>query len=103
MSVFHCFVFALVSLTLSIQVESTSSLLPPVYIDIHKREVNGTTEFVYGSFIGIGNPHQNQSLWPSIVHNETYLTANSFCDNVDSTQCNATITGGMVIIADDEM
>ena len=70
----------------------------PIYVDVHKRAVNGTNEFVYGSFIGIGDPRQNQSLWPSIVHNETYFTANDFCDGIDPTMCNATITGGIQFI-----
>lgn len=73
----------------------------PIYVDVHKREVNGTNDFIYGAFIGIGNPHQNQSLWPSLVHNETYFAADDFCNGIDPALCNATVTGGTIIVADD--
>ena len=54
--------------------------IPPVYVDIHKREVQGTDVYQYGSFIGAGSPAQNQSLWPSIRRNETSVARVDFCE-----------------------
>lgn len=35
--------------------------------------------FSYGLFMGAGTSSQNQSLWPSIVSNETRMASNNFC------------------------
>ncbi|KAF1835353.1 acid protease [Decorospora gaudefroyi] len=51
----------------------------PIYIDIHKRAVNNSPVFQYGSFIGLGTPAQNQSLWPSLQQNHTSLALDTYC------------------------
>ncbi|OCL04844.1 acid protease, partial [Glonium stellatum] len=60
---------------------------PPIYVDIHKRAVHGTDVFQYGSFIGVGNPAQNQSLWPSLRQNQTSVASIHYCDNSNLTNC----------------
>ncbi|KAE9991815.1 hypothetical protein EG327_010917 [Venturia inaequalis] len=69
--------------------------IKPVYVDIHKRVVNGTSAFPYGSFIGVGNPFQNQSIWPSLRRNETSFASSEFCSNSNLTDCMGS-TGGNV-------
>ncbi|QDS68605.1 hypothetical protein FKW77_001142 [Venturia effusa] len=69
--------------------------IKPVYVDIHKRAVNGTSAFPYGSFIGVGNPFQNQSIWPSLRRNETSFASSQFCSNSSLTNCLGS-TGGNV-------
>lgn len=66
---------------------------PPIYVDIHKRAVHGTDVFQYGSFIGIGSPAQNQSLWPSLSHNETTVAYVDFCDHSDLPDCKDSTRG----------
>ena len=61
--------------------------IPPIYVDIHPRAVHGTETFEYGAFIGIGEPAQNQSLWPSLNHNETALAAIDFCTASSPSGC----------------
>ena len=61
--------------------------IPPIYIDIHRRAVHGTNVFQYGSFIGFGNPAQNQSLLPSLRQNETSVAHADFCDGSDLPNC----------------
>ena len=97
------FLFSLPSL---VRASTTCGSSYPIYVDIHRREVNGSLDeiedFVYGSFIGVGIPHQNQSLWPSILHNETYFAASDFCNGVDSKfNCYANSTGGSITVAND--
>jgi hypothetical protein len=53
----------------------------PIYVDIHKRAVHDTPVFQYGSFIGLGTPAQNQSLWPSLSQNHTSFTSHNYCSN----------------------
>ncbi|KAF1998200.1 hypothetical protein P154DRAFT_524291 [Amniculicola lignicola CBS 123094] len=65
----------------------------PIYVDIHRRAVNGIDVFQYGSFIGVGTSAQNQSLWPSISQNHTSFTSTSYCDNATLANC-GTSTGG---------
>ncbi|OCK76380.1 acid protease [Lepidopterella palustris CBS 459.81] len=60
---------------------------PPIYVDIHKRVVHGTDIFQYGSFIGVGTPAQNQSLWPSLRQNQTSVASTQFCDNSTLVDC----------------
>ncbi|KAL5117391.1 hypothetical protein ACEQ8H_004707 [Pleosporales sp. CAS-2024a] len=68
--------------------------LKPVYVDIHKRAVHDTPVFQYGSFIGVGTPSQNQSLWPSLSQNHTSFTSHSYCnDNGTLRNCDVS-TGG---------
>ncbi|KAF2727711.1 acid protease [Polyplosphaeria fusca] len=67
---------------------------PPIYVDIHKRAVHGSDAFQYGSFIGVGTPAQNQSLWPSISQNHTSFAASTYCNNSTLKNC-ATSTGGL--------
>ncbi|KAF2488357.1 acid protease [Lophium mytilinum] len=59
----------------------------PIYVDIHKRAVHGTDVFQYGSFIGVGNPAQNQSLWPSLIRNHTVITDSHYCDHSSLSNC----------------
>ncbi|KAF1969786.1 hypothetical protein BU23DRAFT_512686 [Bimuria novae-zelandiae CBS 107.79] len=69
--------------------------IAPIYVDIHKRAVHDSTVFQYGSFIGVGIPAQNHSLWPSLSQNQTSFGARTFCDDGNSTlrDCNIS-TGG---------
>ena len=60
---------------------------PPIYVDIHKRAVRGTDVFQYGAFIGVGNPAQNQSLWPSLRQNQTAVASINYCDKSNLTDC----------------
>ncbi|ETN44541.1 uncharacterized protein HMPREF1541_10211 [Cyphellophora europaea CBS 101466] len=64
----------------------------PIYVDFHDRHVNNSegnpdANIQYGLFIGVGTPAQNQSLWPSLVHNETTFSSPSFCDNSTNPSC----------------
>src|SRR4051812_16925327 len=67
--------------------------VPPIYVDVHKRAVSGTNAFQYGSFMGVGSPAQNQSLWPSLRQNETAVADPNFCRGSQSPGCGIT-TGG---------
>jgi hypothetical protein len=68
----------------------------PIYVDIHNRTVSGGgREFQYGSFIGVGVPYQNQSMWPSLRRNETIFAGKDFCTNSNLTDC-INNTGGTV-------
>ncbi|KAF2841523.1 acid protease [Patellaria atrata CBS 101060] len=67
--------------------------IPPIYVDIHKRIVHGTNIFQYGSFIGVGTPAQNQSLWPSLKQNETSVAFFKFCQNSNLTNCEDSTNG----------
>ncbi len=66
----------------------------PVYVDIHKRAVHQSSAFQYGSFIGVGSPAQNHSLWPSISQNHTSFGAPSYCENGNSTLRNCDVSTG---------
>ena len=65
--------------------------IPPIYIDIHVREVQGTTTFEYGSFFAWGEQEQgrpqNQSLWPSFNDNETTVAGVDYCNGSDDPAC----------------
>lgn len=66
----------------------------PIYVDIHKRAVHDSPIFQYGSFIGLGTPAQNQSLWPSIAQNYTSFASHDYCgDNSTLKDCDKS-TGG---------
>ncbi|KAF1918917.1 aspartic peptidase domain-containing protein [Ampelomyces quisqualis] len=66
----------------------------PIYVDIHKRAVHDSPVFQYGSFIGLGTPAQNQSLWPSLAQNHTSFASHSYCsDNTTLKDCDRS-TGG---------
>lgn len=69
--------------------------LPPVYNDIHKRVVHGSDTFQYGSFIGVGTPSQNQSIFVSLRLNETSFASSNFCQHSNLTDCQIS-TGGSV-------
>jgi hypothetical protein len=69
--------------------------IAPIYVDIHKRVVDGSNVEQYGSFIGVGNPFQNQSIWPSLRRNETSFASAVFCSNSNLTNC-LDSTGGNV-------
>ncbi|CAI6298799.1 unnamed protein product [Periconia digitata] len=66
---------------------------PPVYVDIHKRAVHDSPVFQYGSFIGVGSPAQNHSLWPSLSQNHTSFASLSYCSNSTLKDCDRS-TGG---------
>lgn len=60
----------------------------PLYVDFHDRKVNNSENRIqYGLFIGVGTPFQNQSLWPSLVHNETTFSGPDICDGSDNPTC----------------
>jgi len=60
----------------------------PIYVDIHKRAVHDSPVFQYGSFIGLGTPAQNQSLWPSLQQNHTSFASGEYCkDNTTLRNC----------------
>ncbi|KAF2871323.1 aspartic peptidase domain-containing protein [Massariosphaeria phaeospora] len=70
---------------------------PPIYVDIHKRAVHDSPEFQYGSFIGVGTPAQNQSLWPSLSQNHTSFGTHAYCgDNSTLRNCDRS-TGGFFL------
>jgi len=73
--------------------------IEPLYVDIHKRAVHGTPVFQWGSFIGIGSPAQNQSVWPSLTQNETTFAGSNFCASSNVTNC-PDATGGHFNIED---
>lgn len=88
-----CATVLLMSLVESILAANCS--IKPIYVDIHKRFVNGTDAFLYGSFIGVGNRAQNQSIWPSLQRNETSFASSDFCSNSNLADCLVS-TGGNV-------
>lgn len=66
----------------------------PLYVDIHKRAVHDSPVFQYGSFIGLGTPAQNNSLWPSLSQNHTSFASQVYCkDNSTLKNCDR-LTGG---------
>ncbi|KAF2646707.1 hypothetical protein P280DRAFT_441000 [Massarina eburnea CBS 473.64] len=65
----------------------------PIYVDIHKRAVHDSPVFQYGSFIGVGTPAQNHSLWPSLSRNQTSFASLNYCGNSTLRNCD-TSTGG---------
>lgn len=72
----------------------------PVYVDIHKRAVEGSRTFQYGSFIGVGSGEiesatsaQNHSLWPSLSQNHMSFGADSYCKDSTLDKCDVS-TGG---------
>ncbi|KAF2422186.1 hypothetical protein EJ08DRAFT_565208, partial [Tothia fuscella] len=69
--------------------------LSPIYNDIHRRTVHGSDVFQYGSFIGVGLPSQNQSIFVSLKLNETSFASSNFCQHSNLTNCQ-TSTGGSV-------
>ncbi|KAF9641475.1 putative peptidase a1 protein [Lasiodiplodia theobromae] len=73
--------------------------IPPVYVDIHMRAVHGTGVQQYGSFLGMGTPAQNLSLWPSLTQNETSVASDQFCEHSKLENCRDN-TGGIVDVTD---
>ena len=61
--------------------------IAPVFVDIHSRETDDNFNFQYGLFIGVGTPSQNQSLWPSIGHNESTFSDDAYCDSSPFVRC----------------
>ncbi|KAH8731762.1 aspartic peptidase domain-containing protein [Phaeosphaeriaceae sp. PMI808] len=66
----------------------------PIYVDIHKRAVHDSPVFQYGSFIGLGTPAQNQSLWPSLSQNHTSFASHGYCDENSTLKNCDRSTGG---------
>ncbi|KAI9662584.1 MAG: hypothetical protein M1821_008751 [Bathelium mastoideum] len=67
--------------------------IAPIYVDIHSRNVTGSSDFQYGSFIGVGSPSQNQSLWPTFSQNEMVVADIHFCEHSDVPDCSNTTRG----------
>jgi hypothetical protein len=86
------FSFALIAVLAGIAT-AFNCTIPPIYVDIHKRLVHGTNVFQYGSFIGVGTPSQNHSLWPSLSQNETSFARSTYCDESSLKDCSVS-TGG---------
>jgi hypothetical protein len=61
--------------------------ITPIYVDYHNRLVDGGLNYQYGLFMGVGTQSQNQSLWPSLSNNETYLSSTSYCDDSTWSKC----------------
>ena len=59
----------------------------PVFVDIHSRETDDNFNFQYGLFIGVGTPSQNQSLWPSLGHNESTFSDDAYCNSSPFAEC----------------
>jgi hypothetical protein len=59
----------------------------PVFVDYHARLVDGGLSYQYGLFVGVGTNSQNQSLWPSLVNNETTFSGVHFCENSPDDRC----------------
>jgi hypothetical protein len=68
--------------------------IPPIYVDIHKRVTHFTDNFQYGSFVGVGTPAQNHSLWPSLSKNQTSFGASTFCEGNSTLRDCESSTGG---------
>lgn len=84
-----------VSMLLAQSVTAFNCSIPPIYVDIHKRAVHESDVFEYGSFIGVGTPAQNHSLWPSFSKNETSFASHAYCYQNNDTLPNCdTSTGG---------
>ncbi|KAF2023650.1 acid protease [Setomelanomma holmii] len=66
----------------------------PVYVDIHKRAVHDSAVFQYGSFIGLGTPAQNNSLWPSLSQNHTSFASHEYCQGNSTLKDCDVSTGG---------
>ncbi|RMZ88448.1 hypothetical protein DV736_g4327, partial [Chaetothyriales sp. CBS 134916] len=78
---------ALFSLVFAAHAAATNCSAGPVYVDFHSRVVDGGFNYQYGLFAGIGTQSQNQSMWPSLLDNETYLASTDFCDNTKYQSC----------------
>jgi hypothetical protein len=61
--------------------------ITPIYIDFHDRCVGNCLNIQYGLFIGAGTPSQNESLWPSLSHNETTVASVHYCAEGSSSNC----------------
>lgn len=84
---------ALIYASLSASLVIADCSIPPIYLDVHAREVEGTDNAVsYGAYINIGSPVQQLSLWPSLEINETTLADVNFCS---SSSCSASSAHGL--------
>jgi hypothetical protein len=66
---------------------------PPIYVDMHRRQVGASGQWHYGSSIGAGSPPQNQSVWPSLRQNDTSVAGVGFCKNSTIQDCEARYGG----------
>ncbi|KAF2685144.1 acid protease [Lentithecium fluviatile CBS 122367] len=82
-----------VSVLLAQNTDAFNCSKAPIYVDIHKRAVHDSPVFQYGSFIGVGTPAQNHSLWPSLSQNHTSFAAHTYCGNSTLRDCDKS-TGG---------
>ena len=84
---------AFVALALAGRALSADCSVPPIYIDVHKRGVHGSSAVEYGTFAGFGSAAQNQSLWVSLSGNETVVAEPDFCKKSSIVDCDRR-TGG---------
>ncbi|EXJ91684.1 hypothetical protein A1O3_00234 [Capronia epimyces CBS 606.96] len=75
-------------LILSTVVDASNCSIPPIFVDIHNRAVDGGITFQYGLFTGIGSPtSQNLSQWPSFSNNETTVGNLDYCSSSPFKDC----------------
>ena len=74
-------IFEIIALLLSVAVAADDCGIPPVFVDFHDRLVDGGLNYQYGLFMGVGTVSQNQSLWPSLLNNETTFSSLQYCQD----------------------
>ena len=80
------FIILLLTLVATVTAAENCSIAP-IYVDIHDRCVDNCFTVQYGLFMGFGNPYQNESLWPSLSHNETTVAGVDYCGDGTSSTC----------------
>jgi hypothetical protein len=84
---------ALICASYFVSLAFSDCTIPPIYLDIHARDVEGTNNALsYGAYINVGSPIQQLSLWPSLDINETTLADTKFCS---SQSCSASSAHGL--------
>lgn len=72
---------------LSAVVAASNCSIPPIFVDMHNRAVDGGVTFQYGLFTGVGSAaSQNLSQWPSF-HNETTVGDLDYCTTSPFKDC----------------
>jgi hypothetical protein len=61
--------------------------MPPIYVDLQRRQVGAGGQWHYGISIGAGSPPQNQSVWPSLRQNDTSVAGVGLCGNSTLQDC----------------
>ena len=81
--------FLILLLTLAAPITAADNCsIPPIFVDFHDRCVDNCSTIQYGLFMGFGTPFQNESLWPSLSHNETTIGGAQFCAADSPASCN---------------